>query len=212
VTARRLKMTSTSLGSNSPRLLLVLSGPSGAGKDALLNRLRESGHPIKFITTVTTRPRRSQERDGVDYHFVSPARFQEMVKGNELLEWANVYGNWYGVPRQPVKESLEMGEDVIIKVDIQGAATIKKAVPEAVFVFLTPPSLEELTVRLSERKTESPQDLARRLECAEQEVAQLHLFDYVIVNRRGDLDRVVAELKAIIAAEKCRVKPRKIAL
>jgi guanylate kinase len=205
-------MTSTSLGSNSPRLLLVLSGPSGAGKDALLNRLRDSGHPIRFITTVTTRPRRPQERDEVDYHFVSPARFQEMVKGNELLEWANVYDNWYGVPRQPVKESLEMGEDVIIKVDIQGAATIKKAVPEAVFVFLTPPSLEELTVRLSERKTESPQDLARRLECAEREVAQLHLFDYVIVNRRGDLDRVVAELKAIIAAEKCRVKPRKIAL
>ena len=205
-------MTSTGLGSQETRLLIVLSGPSGAGKDALLNRLRETGYPIQFITTVTTRPRRPQETDGVDYHFVSPERFQEMVKGNELLEWANVYGNWYGVPRRPVKESLEAGRDVIIKVDIQGAATIKKAVPGAVFVFLIPPSLDELTVRLHERKTECPEDLARRLDNAEREIAHLPLFDYVIVSHRGGIDRVVADLKAIIAAETCRVKPRKIAL
>jgi guanylate kinase len=208
----QIKMTSNNPGSQTNRLLIVLSGPSGAGKDALLNRLRETGYPVKFITTVTTRPRRAQETDGVDYHFVSPERFQEMVKGNELLEWANVYGNWYGVPRRPVKESLAMGRDVILKVDIQGAATIKKTVPGALFVFLTPPSLEELTVRLHERKTECPEDLARRLDNAEREIAQLPLFDYIIVNHRGEIDRVVADLKAIIAAEKCRVKAREIAL
>ena len=193
-------------------LLIVLSGPSGAGKDALLTRMKESGYPLEYITTVTTRAQRADERDNVDYHFVSTRKFQEMIKNNELLEWANVYGNWYGVPRQPVKEALDRGQDIIVKVDTQGAATIKKILPEAVFIFLIPPSMEELAMRLKQRHTESPFDSALRIKTAEEEIKQLPLFDYIVVNKRDEIDQAVSEIKAIITAEKCRVSPRKIAL
>lgn len=193
-------------------LLIVLSGPSGAGKDALLTRLRETAYPLEYVTTLTTRPKRANERDNIDYHFVSSDSFQEMIKNGELLEWANVYGNWYGVPRKPVKEALDSGQDTIVKVDIQGADTIKKIAPEAVFIFLMPPSLEELNMRLTQRRTESPFDLARRIETAREEIAQLHLFDYVIVSNRDEIDRAVAQVKAIITAERCRVRPRQISL
>jgi guanylate kinase len=193
-------------------LLIVLSGPSGAGKDALLTRLRDMDYPLEYITTLTTRSKRAEERDNIDYHFVSPDKFQEMIENNELLEWANVYGNWYGVPKKPVKKALESGRNTIVKVDTQGAANIKKLLPEAVFVFLMPPSLEELTTRLTQRRTESPFDLARRIKTARQEIAQLPLFDYVIVSNRDEIDQAVAQIKAIIAAEGCRVRPRQITL
>jgi guanylate kinase len=191
---------------------MVVSGPSGAGKDALLNRLRETDCPLQYITTLTTRPKRAKERDNIDYHFVSSAKFQEMIENDELLEWSNVYGNLYGVPRKPVREALQGGQDTIVKVDIQGAATIKKILPEAVFIFLIPPSLEELTTRLTQRRTESPFDLARRIKTAQQEIAQLSLFDYLIISNRGEIDRAVEQVKAIITAEKCRVRPRQITL
>lgn len=193
-------------------LLIVLSGPSGAGKDAFLSQLKKTDCPLEFITTVTTRPKRAQEKDKIDYHFVSLERFQEMVKNNELLEWANVYGNWYGVPRQPVKAALERGRDTIVKVDIQGAATIKTILPEAVFIFLMPPSLEELTLRLAQRQTESAENLALRLKNAEPEIAKLSLFDYVIVSKQDEIEQMAAQLKAILTAEKCRIRPRQIAL
>jgi guanylate kinase len=193
-------------------LLIIISGPSGAGKDALLTRMKKSGYPLKYITTVTTRAQRAKERDNVNYHFVPTTKFQEMIKNNELLEWANVYGNWYGVPRQPVKKALDSGQDVIVKVDIQGAATIKKILPEAVFIFVMPPSMEELVTRLKQRHTESSFDLALRIKTAEEEIKQLPLFDYIVVNKRGEIDRAVSEIKAIITAEKCRASPRKIAL
>jgi guanylate kinase len=193
-------------------LLIVISGPSGAGKDALLTRMKKSSYPLKYITTVTTRAQRAKERDNVNYHFVPTTKFQQMIKNNELLEWANVYGNWYGVPRQPVKEALDSGQDVIVKVDIQGAATIKKILPEAVFIFVIPPSMEELITRLKQRRTESPFDLALRIKTAEEEIKQLPLFDYIVVNKRDEIDQAVSEIKAIITAEKCRASPRKIAL
>lgn len=193
-------------------LLIVISGPSGAGKDALLTRMKKSGYPLKYIITVTTRAQRAKERDNVNYHFVPTTKFQEMTKNNELLEWANVYGNWYGVPRQPVKKALDSGQDVIVKVDIQGAATIKKILPEAVFIFVIPPSMEELVTRLKQRHTESPFDLALRIKTAEEEIKQLPLFDYIVVNKRDKIDQAVSEIKAIITAEKCRASPRKIAL
>ncbi|MCK5433681.1 MAG: guanylate kinase, partial [Dehalococcoidales bacterium] len=122
-------------------LFIVLSGPSGIGKDAILARMKESDYPLEYITTVTTRPRRVKERDNVDYHFISTESFQGMISGNELLEWANVYGNWYGVPKGAVKQALDKGRDTIVKVDIQGAATIKKILPQAVFIFLMPASM-----------------------------------------------------------------------
>lgn len=193
-------------------LLIVLSGPSGVGKDAVLTRLRESGYPLRYITTLTTRTQRPNEKDGVDYHFVSEAKFREMLDGNAMLESANVYGNWYGVPRAAVKEALDRGEDVIIKIDVQGAATIRRIAPRAVFIFLTGPSIEELSNRLGQRLTESPDQLAVRLRTAEEEMKQLHLFDYVVVNREGEIDAAVSRIEAIITAEKCRVNPRQIEL
>ncbi len=192
-------------------LLIVLSGPSGAGKDAVLTRIRELNYPLKYITTVTTRPQRATERDNIDYHFISTKKFQKMIENNELLEWANVYGNWYGVPKKPVKQALHKGQDTIVKVDIQGATTIKKILPQAVFIFLTPPSTEELRLRLKQRHTESSFDLALRTKTAEEEIKQLSLFDYVVFSRQNEIDRAVADIEAIITAEKCRVTPRKIA-
>ena len=174
--------------------------------------MKELGYPLEYITTVTTRPRRDKERNNVDYHFVSTERFQEMIEHKEFLEWANVYGNWYGVPKQPVKQALDKGQDIIVKVDIQGATTIKKILPEAVFIFVMPASMEELVLRLKQRHTESAFDLALRTETAEEETKQLHLFDYIVVNKRDEIDLAVSDIKAIIAAEKCRVTPREIAL
>jgi len=193
-------------------LLIVVSGPSGTGKDAVLARMKELGYPAEYVTTVTTRRQRAKETDNVDYHFVSTERFQEMISGNELLEWANVYGNWYGVPSQPVKQALDKGQDVIVKVDIQGAATIKKILPQAVFIFLLPPSMEELAARLKQRHTESPFDLALRIKTAEEEIKELSLFDYIVVNKQDEIDLAVSDIKAIITAEKCRLTPREISL
>jgi guanylate kinase len=193
-------------------LLIVISGPSGAGKDAVLTRMKETGFPLEYITTATTRPQRPGERDMIDYHFVSQERFQKMIENEELLEWAKVYDNRYGVPKQPVKKALDRGQDVIVKVDIQGAATIKRILPQALSIFLTSPSLEELAQRLKERHTETPFDLALRLKTAEEEIKQLPLFDYVVLNKRGEIDLAVSQIKAIIAAEKCRVTPREITL
>ncbi len=193
-------------------LLIVISGPSGAGKDAVLTKMKELGCPLEYVVTATTRPQRDKERNNVDYHFISKEGFQEMIERKELLEWANVYSNWYGVPKEPVKQALDKGQDIIVKVDIQGAATIKKILPQAVFIFLVPPSREELVLRLKQRHTESPFDLALRTKTAEGEIKQLSLFDYIVVNKRDEIDQAVAEIEAIITAEKCRVSPREITL
>lgn len=193
-------------------LLLVLSGLSGAGKDAVLSGLEQSGFPAARITTVTTRQRRPGERDGEHYHFISEEKLQEMKAAGELLESASVYGRWYGVPREPVRKALESGQDVVLKVDVQGAVTIKKIAPGSVLIFLAPPSLEELAVRLEKRSTETAADLQRRLQTAEKEMGKLPLFDYLVLNRPGEIDRAVADIRAIYAAEKCRVKSRDISL
>jgi len=193
-------------------LVIVLSGPSGTGKDAILSRLKKSGYPAEFVTTVTTRPKRAQEKDGVDYHFIPDERFQKMLEGKEFLEYAEVYGNWYGVPKAPVSKALEEGENVILKVDCQGAATIKKLLPQAVFIFVVPPSMEELAQRLKGRRTESDFDCDLRLKTAAEEMKQLPLFDYVVVSQQGKIDLAVLAIEAIIIAEKHRVNPREIHL
>lgn len=190
----------------------MLSGSSGAGKDTVLNKLKKSCCELKHITTVTTRSLRPTEVDGVHYHFITEEKFREMRSNDELLEWAQVYGNWYGVPRNPVKQALDAGQDTIIKVDIQGVATIRKKIPQAVYIFILPASMEELSGRLTRRKTETPADLALRLKIAEEEIKQLHLFDYEVINKEGEVDAAVNQIKAIIAAEKCRVIPREINL
>ena len=193
-------------------LLIVLSGLSGVGKDAVLTQMKSSGCPLEYIITVTTRPQLTEEQDAIDYHFVSTERFQEMIRCNELLEWANVYGNWYGVPRQPVKQALDKGRDTIVKIDVQGAATFKKILPQAVFIFLMPSSIEELITRLNQRHTEVPLDLALRIKTTDEEIKQLPLFDYIVINRQAELDLAVMDIKAIINAEKCRVIPREVTL
>ena len=200
------------LGPPARPLLIILSGLSGAGKDSVLTGLKKSAYPLEVIVTVTTRPRRHNEKDGIHYSFVSPARFQELVDANQMLEWANVYGNRYGAPREPVKKALASGKDVIIKVDVQGAATYKKIVPQAIFIFLAVPSVEEYAPRLKQRSTESQAELELRLETARQEMEKLPIFDYLVINRHNELDKAVADIEAIIAAEKCRVTPREIVL
>ena len=187
-------------------LLIVLSGPSGVGKDAVLTRMRATAQNLKFITTVTTRRKRAKEKNNVDYHFVSTERFQDMLAKSELLEWANVYGNWYGVPKQPIKQAIDKGQDTIVKVDIQGATTIKKILPQAVLIFLSPSTIEELIARLKQRHTETIFDLALRLNAVEQELKSLPLFDYVVINYPDQIDMAVAQIEAIIIAEKCRSK------
>lgn len=203
---------SSPLGIPKKTLLIILSGPSGVGKDALLNRMKEFKYPLEYITTVTTRLRRAGERNHIDYHFIAPEKFQDMTKQGEMLEYANVYGNWYGVPKQPIKQALNRDQDTIVKVDIQGAAAIKKIVPQAVFIFLMPPSMKELGNRLKKRHTESSFDLDLRLQTATEEIKQLSLFDYVIYSQRDDIDSAVMDIVSIITAEKCRVTPREINL
>ena len=180
-------------------LLIVLSGPSGVGKDTVLARMRELGSPYHFTVTATTRPRREGERDGVDYIFISERRFVAMRDAGELLEWANVYGYFYGVPRSQVTGALREGKDVVMKIDVQGAATIRKSVPEALFIFLAPPSMDELARRLGERMTESPETLRRRLETARSEMGEAAHFDHVVPNHSGRVDDTVAEIERLVA-------------
>ena len=193
-------------------LLIVLSGPSGVGKDAVLSRMRELEKPFHFTVTAATRPQRPSERDGVDYIFVTRETFRQMVERDELLEWAEVYGNLYGVPRAQVVDALESGRDVIIKADVQGADTIRRLAPETVFIFLAPPDMEELARRLSQRMTESSEAFRLRLETAEQEMREASKFDHVVVNRQGRIDDVVAEIEAIVARERRRTPARKMPL
>ncbi len=191
---------------------MVISGPSGVGKDAVLSRLKKSEPQMRFITTLTTRPRRPGEKDGLDYHFIDPSEFQDLLKSKGLLESAKVYNNWYGVPKQPIRDALQEGKDTVVKVDVQGAASIKRILPEAILIFLMPPSLAELAKRLTQRYTEKPPDLAVRLKAAESELEQISIFDYVVVNNNGGLESAVADIRTIIRAEKSHVKPRQINL
>lgn len=193
-----------------PSLLIILSGPSGVGKDAVLSRMRELGLPFHYVVTVTTRPQRYGELEGQDYYFVSQREFIGLKEGSRLLEWAKVYGNYYGVPRDQVRQALREGKDVIAKLDVQGASTMRRLVPQAVAIFLAPPTMEELRNRLRQRKTEQGRDFEIRVQRAQEEMQSLHTFDYVVVN--DELDRAVAQIQAIITAEKCRVVPRQAEL
>ncbi len=196
----------------SPPLLIVLSGPSGVGKDFVLARMKKLGRSYHYVITATTRPRRVREKDGVDYYFLSPEKFQQMRDKEQLLEWAEVYGNYYGVPKDEISQALSRRMDAIVKVDVQGAVTIKKILPQAVFIFLMPPSMGELELRLKHRHSESSADLALRLEKAEEEMKSLPLFDYVITSHQGKINDIISRIDAIVAAEKCRVKPRVVEL
>ena len=193
-------------------LLVVISGPSGAGKDATLKRMQEMGCPFHFVVTTTDRPPRPGEVDGADYLFVSTAEFERMLAQGELLEHARVYGQHKGVSRAQVRLALESGRDVVMRLDVQGAATIRQLVPSAVLIFLSCESEAALAARLTARHTESPDALRTRLAIARQEMERLHEFDYVVINRESRLDQTVETIAAIITAEKCRVWQREIPL
>ena len=193
-----------------PPLLIVLSGPSGVGKDAALNALKLMDRPWHFVVTATTRPQRPGEQDGIDYIFLETAAFLEIKEQDELLECAQVYGNWYGVPRSQVSQGLKEGKDVILKIDVQGADTVRKLATEALFIFMVPGSFDELRDRLTQRMTERPSEIDLRLSIAWSELGRVAEYDYRVVNRDDQLEQVIAEIDAIITAEKCRVHPRKV--
>ena len=187
-----------------PSLLVVLSGPSGVGKDAALAELRKLDRSWHFVVTATTRKIRSGEVHGTDYIFLDEPTFLEMKERDEFVESAQVYGNWYGVPKSQITSALEQGKDVILKIDVQGAATVKKIAPNALFIFMVPGTFEELRERLSQRMTESKADIELRLKAAANELDQGRDFDRQIVNRKDNLGQAVAEIDAIIAEEKVR--------
>jgi guanylate kinase len=193
-------------------LLIVISGFSGVGKDAALGKMKKAGLPFHYVVTTTTRPKRPGEKDGVDYHFLSEDKFRQMIMTNQFLEWAKVYGNYYGVPKQEIEEALKKGQDTIVKVDVQGAATIKRILPDAVFIFLMAPSTEELANRLKQRYGLHSADLDLRLSKAREEIESLPLFDYVVVSHTDNIDLTVTQINAIVTAEKSRLKPRVVRL
>ncbi|MGC8873381.1 MAG: guanylate kinase [Chloroflexia bacterium] len=195
-----------------PPLLVVLSGPSGVGKDATMTRMKERGIPLHYTVTATTRPPRPTEVHGRDYYFVSVEEFRRMIDEGELLEWALVYGDYKGIPRRQVRDALAQGKDVILRIDVQGAATVRKLAPEALLIFLAPPSMADLAARLRQRRTESEEALQRRLDAARREMDALPMFDYVVVNYQGCLDDTVDAILTILRAEKMRVHPRRVEL
>lgn len=193
-------------------ILVVISGPSGVGKDMTIARLKEMGYPFHFVVTATTRPQRPTEINGVDYIFVSTGEFAEMIEQGELLEYAVVYGDYKGIPKAQVREALASGKDVIMRIDVQGAATIRRLVPEAVLIYISAESEEALVNRLRQRKTEPEDQLKMRIATARQELKRLDLFDYVVINADDKLDETCRKIAAIITAEKCRVEQREINL
>ena len=193
-----------------PGLLFVLSGPSGAGKDAVMARLREQRFPLRFAVTATTRRPRRGEVHGIDYFFVSDSECDQMIARDEMLEWAFVHGRRYGVPRSEVREAIEHGKDVLVRVDVQGAATIRSKVAGAVLIFLAPPSMDTLIARLARRATETAEELAIRIANAQEEMKHLPEFDYLVINHDHRLDETVETVKAIIVSERCRVKRRQV--
>jgi len=185
-------------------MLIVLSGPSGAGKDAVLSRMKDKNLPYCFTVTATTRTRRSDEIEGVDYIFVSKNKFETMIENDELLEWAEVYGNLYGVPKYQITAPLKDGKDVIVKTDVQGAATIKRLIPEAILVFLSVENPSDLETRLAARMTETNSSLNLRVDTAKSEIAEAASFDHVLINKQNKLDETVKNFEAIIEVERSR--------
>jgi guanylate kinase len=186
-------------------MLVVISGPSGVGKDTVLQRLKERDFPFAFVVTMTTRPRRESEVDGRDYFFVTRETFTEMIRSDELLEYSMVYGDYKGIPKEQVRRAWDSGKDIIMRIDVQGAAKVRTIVKQAVTIFLIPESEPELVRRLTERKTETPEGLNRRIATAREEMKHLCEFDYVVVNPANHVDIAVDKIKQIIAAEHCRV-------
>ena len=193
-------------------LLIVISGPSGVGKDSVVQRMMERGMPFHFVVTATTREKREAEVHGKDYWFLSKNEFARMIEHNELIEYAIVYGDYKGIPKAQVREALESGKDVVMRLDVQGAETVRKLAPEALLIFITCESEDELERRLRERKTETADSLSLRIATARKELQRIEAFDYVIVNHDFHLDDTVNKVRSIIEAEHLKVQHRKVIL
>ena len=191
-------------------LLIVISGTSGVGKDAVLRGLKHRDLGLHFVVTATSRAPRPDEQDGRDYFFYSREDFKERIARGEFIEYAYVYEDYKGIPRWQIDEALLSGRDVILRVDVQGAATLRGLYPEAVLIFLVPKTTEEWYNRLTARNSETPESLKVRVETAKQEVNQIDLFDYIVVNANECLEEAIDDIIDIINAEHHKTKHRKI--
>jgi guanylate kinase len=193
-------------------LLIVISGPSGVGKDTIAHMMLDNSDSYYFVVTATTRPARTAEVHGKDYFFLSHDEFAQMIEEDELLEWAVVYNDYKGVPKQQIRDALASNRDVIMRVDVQGAATIRKLIPNAIFIFLTAETEESLVDRLRERKSETTEGLNLRIATARQEMKRLEEFDYFVVNAEGRQQEAVDRILDIIGAAHSKVRQSPIDL
>ena len=193
-------------------LIIVISGPSGVGKDSVLEEMKSRDLPFHFVVTATTRPIREGEIEGQDYFFVSRDQFAEMIENDQLIEYAIVYDDYKGIPRQQVEGALASGKDVVMRLDVQGAETIRKLYPEAVLIFLSTRDEAELEERLISRETETPDNLKIRIATARQELRRVEKFDYYVINADQELAQTADVVLSIIVAEHHRTRPRKVIL
>lgn len=188
-------------------LLIVISGPSGVGKGTVCKRLLSDNDKISLSVSATTRKARTGEIDKVSYFFMGKEEFEDMVEKKEFLEYAYVHGNYYGTPKKYVLDKIEKGQDVLLEIDIQGALKVKDIYPEGVFIFIMPPSMEELKKRIVNRGTETEEAIARRLEAAYKEIEYVFKYDYVVLN--DEIETAVNKIESILDAEKCKVNRQK---
>jgi guanylate kinase len=191
-------------------LMLVISGPSGVGKDSVLRELKKSQFPVYHVITANTRAPRPDEKEGVDYFFVSRAAFEKMITANELIEYSHVYGDYKGVPKDQIRKAIDSGKDVVLRLDVQGAEKIKKLYPEAITIFLTPANEKEWLERLGSRRANDEKDLDQRIAKIKEELVKAKDFDYVVINAHNQLSRTIKIIEAIITSEHQKSQPRKI--
>ena len=194
-------------------LVVVISGPSGVGKDVIIDQMIVSKRVgFHFVVTTTTRPPRQGEQEGINHNFVSVDYFKQLIQSNKLLEWAQVYDNYYGVPKTQVRDALAAGKHVVIRVDVQGAKRLKEIIPEALLIFIAPPSLDVLRFHLKKRGVDTENEMNKRLLAATQEITQAGLFDFTVTNKEHQLDETVNQVIEIIETESSEKPPRKISL
>jgi guanylate kinase len=193
--------------------MIVISGPSGVGKDSVLRAMKNNSElPIHHVVTVNTRAPRPDEKEGVDYFFVSREKFENMIDNKELIEYSHVYDDYKGVPKSQIQDALDSGKDVVLRLDVQGAEKIKKIYPQAISIFLLPSTQDDWYKRLGGRRLGNEKDLDKRIATVKDELVKAREFDYLVVNEQNKLTQTVQMIEAIITAEHLRAKPRKIKL